>query len=248
MKITALIVDDEAHARQALRHLLQACEIIEIVGECEQGLAAIKTVQELSPDVMFLDIQMPKLDGFDVLELLGDAAPAVVFVTAHDDYAIQAFAANATDYLLKPVSAARLAQTLERLQQRLAKAPLGTGNNANLIQHHKQQQLPISRILIRDKAEVVVLPTADVIAIEAADDYVVIHSTRGNYIKQERLNNLEALLDPALFCRIHRSCIINLDFLTGIESEGRETRMAALGNNLQLPISRNGYGRLIKLL
>jgi two-component system LytT family response regulator len=198
------------------------------------------------------------------LELLGDSAPTVVFVTAHDDYAIQAFDANAIDYLLKPVSAERLSQTVTKLVQRLLQQrpqhhlsePLPSLSHKerrsnlteSLLQKHQHQKAPISRILIRDKADVILVPTTEVMAIAAADDYVVVQSTQGNHIKQERLNNLEALLDPNNFCRIHRSCIINLAFLKAIETEGRENRFALLHNNQQFPISRSGYARLLKLL
>jgi two-component system LytT family response regulator len=248
MTISAIIVDDEPHARQALSHLLRAVEWVNVIAECANGLAAIKAVQQLTPDVIFLDIHMPKLDGFDVLELLGDASPAIVFVTAHDEYAIQAFSANAIDYLLKPVSAERLAQTVARLSQRLANSVQASRQNADLIQAHKNTQAPLCRILVRDKAEVVVIPTEDIIFIEAADDYVVIHTPTGNHVKQERLNKLESLLDSRQFCRIHRSSIINIDQLAGIETEGRESRFAKLRNGVQLPISRSGYTRLIQLL
>ena len=248
MSISALIVDDEAHARQGLRQLLAAFADLDIVAECENGMAAIKAVQQFNPQVIFLDIQMPKLDGFDVLELLGDNAPAVVFVTAHDDYAIQAFEANAVDYLLKPVSRERLEKTWSRLLQRIAAQEPANPHSQQLLQTHKNQQLPISRILIRDKAEVIVVPTAEVMALEAADDYVVIHTASQSYIKQERLTNLENQLDPKVFCRIHRSAILNVDFLAGIETEGRDNRLAVLRNNKQLPISRSGYARLVQLL
>lgn len=248
MTIGALIVDDEAHARQGLRQLLSNFADLQILAECENGMAAIKAVQQFNPQVIFLDIQMPKLDGFDVLELLGENAPTVVFVTAHDDYAIQAFEANAVDYLLKPVSRERLEKTWVRLLQRIAVQEPASDSNQKLIQSHKNQQLPISRILIRDKAEVIVVPTANVMALEAADDYVAIHTATQTYIKQERLNNLENQLDPKVFCRIHRSAILNIDFLAGIETEGRDNRFAVLRNNKQLPISRSGYARLVQLL
>lgn len=248
MSISALIVDDEAHARQGLRQLLSNFADLQILAECENGVAAIKAVQQFNPEVIFLDIQMPKLDGFDVLELLGEGAPAVVFVTAHDDYAIQAFEANAVDYLLKPVSRERLEKTWARLLQRIAAQEPASDNNQKLIQTHKNQQLPISRLLIRDRAEVIVIPCSQVMAIEAADDYVVIHTASQSYVKQERLSNLEIQLDPKIFCRIHRSAMVNIDFLAGIETEGRDNRFAVLRNNKQLPISRSGYARLVQLL
>lgn len=272
MSISAIIVDDESHARQALEHLLKTHPEIEVVAYCENGKEAVKAVHEHQPDVMFLDIHMPKLDGFEVLELLGDASPTTVFVTAHDDYAIQAFENNALDYLLKPVGRDRLAKTVERLIDRMAeknqaiadREQSGESNLAasaheneqqvvnNLIHNHAQKNAPIGRVLVRDRGDVHVIPTANIIAIEAADDYIVIHVPGETHIKQERLTNLEKLLDPQQFCRIHRSCIINLDYLQGIETEGKDTRFANMktqaGEHKQFAISRNGYSKLIEVL
>lgn len=250
MPITAIIVDDESHARQALLHALKDFGHIEILAECKHGLAAVKAVHELKPQVMFLDIHMPKLDGFDVLDLLGHDAPITVFVTAHDEYAIQAFESNAVDYLLKPVSENRLRKTVERLA-------LLTNNkqenntpekSVEFIEKHKLSLAPIQRVLVRDKSDVYVIPVADIQYIESADDYVVIHTAEKNHIKQERLQNLENTLDPHLFCRIHRSSIINLTFLAGIETEIRDNKVAVMKNQDRLSVSRTGYQRLLKLL
>lgn len=261
MPINAIIVDDESHARQALQHLLQQHDNINIVAQCENGKAAVKAVHEFEPQVMFLDIHMPKLDGFEVLELLGDAAPITVFITAHDDYAIQAFENNALDYLLKPVSEERLARTVERICQRIKEAKqteeqpshsTQTQRTTDVVQNYIQRQAPVGRVLVRDRGDVHVIPTPNIIAIEAADDYVVIHVPGATHIKQERLSRLEELLDPHQFCRIHRSTIINLDYLQGIETEGKDTRFANLrtaeGEQKQFAISRGGYGKLIEVL
>lgn len=259
-KITAIVVDDEPHARQALQKLLAAHPHIEVVAECENGKAAVKAVNDLQPQLMFLDIHMPKLDGFEVLELLGDTAPITVFITAHDDYAIQAFDKNALDYLLKPVSKDRLSQTIERIGLRL-NAQLST-------EAYKTQQKnlsdslasstaasatsPLQRILVRDKGDVFVIACKDVIAIEAADDYVVIHTEQQSHIKQDRLANFETRLDPQQYCRVHRSTLINLDYLQGIETEGKETRFAQMkmgGDKIKaFAISRSGYSKLIEML
>lgn len=253
--ITAIIVDDEPHARQALQHLLKAHPEITILAECENGKAAVKAVNDLRPQLMFLDIHMPKLDGFEVLELLGDTAPMTIFVTAHDDYAIAAFEKNALDYLLKPVSKSRLQQSINRIAQRLASQTLITSNtfsHSAFIAQEKSLHAPLQRILIRDRGEVHVIATREIIAIESADDYVVIHTKTQSHIKQERLGNLELLLDPQQFCRIHRATIINVDYLKGIETEGKDTRFARLNIDSnkkgQFPISRSGYTKLLKIL
>lgn len=249
MTITAIIVDDESHARQALGQLLADYPEIQVLAQCGNGVEAVKAVNDLNPMVVFLDIHMPKLDGFDVLELLGEAAPTVVFVTAHDDYAIQAFEKNALDYLLKPVSRERLQATIKRLQQQYPHDPGNQSSSTEkVVLEHQQTQAPVSRILVRNQADVHVIPTGNIVAIEAADDYVVIHTPEQSHIKQERLNNLEAILDPQQFCRIHRSCMINLDYIEGIETEGKDNRFALMSNNKQFAISRSGYSRLIKVL
>ena len=253
MPINALLVDDEPHAVEALEHLLKAFADVNIIGRCDNGVQAVKTVHELKPDVIFLDIHMPKLDGFDVLDLLGADAPLVIFITAYDEYAVQAFENNAVDYLLKPVSHERLAKTIERIRERVALSDDGGADVATraanqLLTAHHQSHLPIARILVRDKGDVFVIPVGEVTAIEAADDYVVIHTLARSYIKQDRLNKLEGLLNPQLFCRIHRSCIINLDFLEGIETEGKDNRFANIKGGKQYSISRSGYGRLVGLL
>jgi two-component system LytT family response regulator len=247
--ITAILVDDEPHALQALERQLAEFSQIVILARCENGLQVIKAVQELSPQVIFLDIQMPKLDGFDVLELLGECAPAIVFVTAHDDYAVRAFDENALDYLLKPVSAERLRKTIDRIAEKIVHPPAApTSATELLLEAHRRRQAPLSRILVREKGEVNVIPCQDILAIEAADDYVVLHTEHGVHIKQERLNRLESLLDPSQFCRIHRSTIINLDYLEGITTEGKDSRFANLKKQKQFAISRSGYERLINLL
>ncbi len=249
--ITVIIVDDEYHARVALKHALSTFTDIEIIAECENGLAAVKAVHELKPQVLFLDVHMPKLDGFDVLDLLGEDAPLTIFVTAYDEYAIQAFETNALDYLLKPVSDARLIKTLERMRQQLQllgdEASLLSANN-QLLDTYKQAQMPLQRILVRDKSDVHVIPVTEICFIEAADDYVVIHTESQTYIKQERLQYLENMLDSNMFCRIHRSSIINLNFLSGIETESRDNKIALIKNGKRQPVSRSGYQRLVKLL
>lgn len=240
--ITAVIVDDEMLARQALRVALRVFPHIQILAECEHGLDAVRCNNTLRPQLLFLDIQMPKLDGFDVLELLGADAPLIVFVTAHDDYAIRAFESNALDYLLKPIDAKRLERTLERVQQRLGSSQ--ATSFASIMAERRQHDTPLQRVLVREGGDVYIIAVDDVIYFEAADDYVAIHLQGETHIKQERLQNLEYVLDKRVFCRIHRSCLLNLNYLAGIENEGKDTRVAVLKNGLRLPISRSGYARL----
>jgi len=241
-----LIVDDEPLARDALKTALTQCEGIDIIGECHNGFEALKVVGRQKPDLVFLDIQMPKLDGFDVIELLGDNPPFIVFVTAYDEYALRAFEAQALDYLLKPVRQERLQQTLERVFEQMQ---LRTPQSVNqLIRTHRNQSSPLARILVRDGLHVYIIPVEDIFYIEAQDDYVNIVTMKKSYLKHERLNRLEEILDSQLFCRIHRSYIVNVDFLNKIEPLTRDSRMAVLKNGVSLPVSRSGYQRLMKLI
>ena len=245
-KLTAIIVDDEPHAREALETALKKHEEVEIIATCVNGLEAVKAVNELQPQLMFLDVQMPKLDGFDVLELLGPATPMVVFVTAFDEYAVKAFEANAVDYLLKPLDPERLDQTLSKVQGKL------TGNRdeglERIVNDPQRQEESPRRILVRDGSDVHVIPVDDVLYMESADDYVAIHTADATHIKLDRLNKLEQRLNPRQFCRIHRSYLLNINCLAKIEQETKDSRIAILTSGKELPISRSGYSVLKTLL
>lgn len=244
-KITTVIVDDEPHAREAIRRALEKLDVFNIVAECENGLQAVKAVNELRPATMFLDIQMPKLDGFDVLELLGDQAPYVVFVTAYDEFAVKAFEANAIDYLLKPLDPDRLQKSVDKLTERVAVGD--NSENARIVALVNEEKL-LQRVLVRDGSEVHVIAVRDICYMESANDYVAIHTENATHIKLDRLNKLEEKLDPRQFCRIHRSYLLNINYLVGIETETKDTKAATLTTGKQLPISRKGYGNLKQLL
>jgi two-component system LytT family response regulator len=244
--IKAIIVDDEPLARASLKSALAVFDGVEILKECANGFEAVQAVQALHPDVVFLDIQMPKLDGFDVAELLGDESPLVVFVTAYDEYAIRAFEAKALDYLLKPVQGERLAKTLERIKEHLAQDDFPPIDK--LLDAHRKDSSPITRILVRDRSDVHIIPVEDVMYIEAQDDYIEIHTTKGSFLKNERISNLEDALDGSQFCRIHRSFIMNIEFLSKIEPHTKDSKLAILKNGRNLPISRSGYAKLTELL
>jgi two-component system LytT family response regulator len=245
-KIRAIIVDDEALARASLREALDQFEDIEIVKECANGFEAIREVQQSKPDLIFLDIQMPRLDGFDVVELLGKEAPFIVFVTAYDEYALRAFEADALDYLLKPVTAERLGKSIRRLREKLRAVP--PPGMEQFIEHHLARSAPLTRILIRDGTDVHIIPVEDVIYCEAQEDYVRIYTENRSYLKLERMSNLEKTLDPRNFCRIHRSYLLNIDYLAKIEPYSKDSRIAKLKDGKALPISRSGYNRLMELL
>ncbi len=240
----AAIVDDEELARVYLRELLSAHSEIEIAAECANGFEAVKAIAETRPDLLFLDIQMPKLDGFEVLELLDAAhAPAVVFVTAYDQYAMRAFDAHAVDYLLKPFSAERFEQALER-----AKARVGERRIPLEVAVERGPAERPQRIVVRDGTRVHIIPLDKLDYVEAQDDYVGLHSAGKSYLKQQSIASLEAALDPRHFVRIHRSAIVNLDRVVRIEPYGKERRIAILADGTRLPVSRSGYARLLEAM
>lgn len=243
--LTAVIVDDEELARYYLRELLAALPGIRVVGECANGFEAVKAVAEASPDLLFLDVQMPKLDGFEVLELIdADRAPAVIFVTAYDQYAMRAFDAHAVDYLLKPFDAARLARAVERARERVGSRRLPREVVAAARPAGERPQ----RIVVKDGARVHVIPIAKLDYVEAQDDYVALHSEGKSYLKQQPIGELEAVLDPAVFVRVHRSAIVNLERVARIEPYAKDSRIAILRDGTRLPVSRSGYTRLLEAM
>jgi two-component system LytT family response regulator len=243
--LRVLVVDDEEPARALLREYLGRAGGVEIVGECRNGFEAVKAVNDLGPDLLFLDIQMPRLNGFEVLELLGREV-AVVFATAFDEHAIKAFEVNAVDYILKPVSPERVKAALERARQRLAaRAPMPV---AQLVAAARPAGEPASRIVVRQGPKVHVIAADRLDYAEAQDDYVSLRSEGRSYLKQQTLSDLEASLDPRRFVRVHRSYLLNLDRLARIDSEGGEPKAVVLHDGTRLPLSRSGYGRLKALL
>jgi two-component system, LytTR family, response regulator len=245
--LRAVIVDDEAPARLLLREYLAAEPGIEIVAECANGFEAVRAVTELKPDLVLLDVQMPKLDGFEVLELIGRET-AVVFTTAHDEYALRAFEVHAVDYLLKPFGHDRLREALERTRQRLAAGRAEVAAPAALAASARRPGAWLTRVVIRDGARVDVVPVDRIDFVEAQDDYVAVHTGERALLKDQTMGSLEAQLDPRRFVRVHRSYLLNLDRLARLEPEGRSSRTAILRDGRRVPVSRSGYARLQELL
>jgi len=263
--IRIILVDDEAPARALLREYLESDPGVTIVGECPNGFEAVKAVSQLQPDLVLLDIQMPKLNGFEVLELLSPA-PAVIFCTAHDEFAVKAFEAHAVDYLLKPVGRERLMQALGRYRERVAvtgpaspaepgaaRSPDVAGASRAALTPLQAEELVRSarpggrhaeRILIRDGVAVHVIPATQIDYLEAQDDYVAIHAAGKTWLKTTTLARLAADLDPARFVQIHRSYLLNLDKLGKVEQLAKDSRVAILKDGRELPMSRSGYARL----
>jgi two-component system LytT family response regulator len=241
--IRAVIVDDEPPAREILREFLSGEEDVEIVAECANGFEAVKAVGEHDPDLLLLDIQMPKLDGFEVLSLL-DRSPLVVFATAHDEYALRAFEVHALDYLLKPFSEERFRAVMQRVREQLprARVPVATLGSA-------LRAKPLQRIVVRSEdGTIQVVPVSRVDYIEAADDAILIVTGGVKLRKQQAIGDLAGELDADRFVRIHRSYLLNIERIEKLELYAKDSRVAILRDGTRLPVSRSGYARLRELL
>jgi two-component system LytT family response regulator len=244
-KWKALIVDDEELARKLLREMLTQHPEIEIAAECANGMEAVKAAAEHKPDLLFLDVQMPKLTGFDVLELIDPAGVSIIFVTAYDQFAMKAFEVHAVDYLLKPFSRDRFEAALQRAKNQKGNKP---ADPVALSATARPTGQFLERIVVKDGTRVTLIPVAKLDYAEALDDYVSLVTDGKKHLKQQTISGLEASLDPALFVRIHRSYLVNLERVTRIEPYGKDSRVAILSNNVKLPVSRAGYARLKSLL
>lgn len=244
-KWRAVLVDDEELARKILVEMLTLHPEVEIVAECGNGMEAVKAVAELSPDLLFLDVQMPKLTGFDVLELVDASKIAVIFVTAYDQYAMKAFEVHAMDYLLKPFSRDRFESALERAKtQKLEKRPEGS----TLAASARPAGQFLERIVVKDGTKVTLIPVRKLDYAEALDDYVSLVSEGKKQLKQQTISGLETSLDPTVFVRIHRSYLVNIERVVRIEPFAKDSKVAVLSNGVKLPVSRAGFARLRKLL
>ncbi|GJQ21096.1 MAG: DNA-binding response regulator [Bacteroidia bacterium] len=242
--IRTVIVDDEELARTVVREHCSQYPDLDVVAECSNGFEAVKVLGESLPDLVFLDIQMPKLNGFEVLELT-ERVPAVIFVTAYDQFALKAFEVHAVDYLLKPFSKERFASALQRVRARLH-GPASRGVRT-LLEDIRQNRAPLERILIKEGPNVRVIPVENVDYIQAQDDYAAIHTGGKFYLKQQRIAEFEKVLEASRFVRIHRSYILNIDRLARIEAYAKNSRMAILKDGTRLPVSRSGYEKLKKM-
>lgn len=241
--LSVVVVDDEEPARALLEEYVEGLAGCELVASCSDGFEAVRAVQEHGPDLLVLDVQMPQLDGFDVLELL-EEPPAVVFSTAYEEHAIRAFEVAAVDYLLKPFSEERFAAAVERVRERLES---GAQPEYERLERPFAER-PRERILVRDGAKIHVVPSRRIDYVEAQDDYVKIVSGELELLKKETMTRLESQLDRERFVRVHRSYLVNLDRLERLEPYSSESRVAVLHDGTRIPVSRSGYGRLRELL
>ncbi len=243
--IRALIVDDEPLSRERVRMLLTSHPEIQVVGECEDGRSAVSAIREQHPDLVFLDIQMPESDGFDVLQQLGDTRmPAVIFVTAYDEYAIRAFEVNAVDYLLKPVDPARFATAIERVTR--GRPDDVVERVLSVVESIKRPRYR-TRVVVRDAKGAFFLPVDAITWLEAADNYVRLHNDGNAYLLRETLKNIEASLDPERFVRVHRSAMVNLEKIARVEPWTRGEYVIILRDGTRLTSSR-AYGGSFRAL
>jgi two-component system LytT family response regulator len=236
--IKVVIIDDEPLARNLVREYLQDYPDIQIVQECNDGFDGIKTIQALQPDLVFLDVQMPKLNGFEMLELI-DNPPKVIFTTAFDEYALKAFEANAIDYLLKPFSKERFEKALRKcLEQKHEDSDNSTA--------YTYEDYPDSgnRIVVKSNNNIKIIPASEIMYIEAYDDYVKIYSGESCHVKKKTMSFYEKSLNNNEFVRIHRSYILNIVFLTRIDQINKDSYQAVLKNGVKLSLSRSGYALL----
>jgi two-component system LytT family response regulator len=251
-----IIVDDEMLARGVVREYLAEHADADIVAECANGFEAVKAIADLAPDLVFLDIQMPKLDGFEVLQLVAELAAGktrFIFATAYDQYALKAFEFHALDYLLKPFSQQRFDQALAHARASLGDVDGGAGSDdarqavagtLALSREAAARNKPLGRVLIRDGAKVHVIASDKIDYIEAQDDYVQIRSEGKSYLKNQSLSELEGQLEPERFLRIHRSWIVNIECVSRIEQATRDSHVAILRDGGRIPISRSGYQKI----
>ncbi len=237
----AIIVDDEAPARSIIRQYLRRHANIEIVGECANGFDAMKMVRDLSPDIMFLDIQMPKVSGLELLEVLEDA-PQVIFTTAYDEYALKAFELNAVDYLLKPFSVERFDTALTKVLEKLAGGIPAQRPLVEEIRNENPEKL--NRIVVKKGSSITVIPVSDILFLEAQEEYVMIHSGQGRFMKHQTMHYYESHLPDTEFVRIHRSFIANITRISKLEPYDKDSYIAVIPPDHRLRISRTGYRKL----
>lgn len=237
--IRTILIDDEALARDIVKHYLKAFPDIEIVAECSDGFEGLKAIAQHQPDLIFLDIQMPKISGFEMLELV-EKRPAVIFTTAFDEYAIKAFEVNAVDYLLKPIEQARFEQAMQKLPSKLAKGD----DSQELLETASLSPVQNNRVVVKNAGVIKIIPVDAINYLEADDDYVKLSTTEGNFQKNKTMSFFEQTLDASQFIRIHRSYIINLAQVTKIELKEKESYVVLLKSGIWLPVSKTGYVKL----
>lgn len=239
----AIIIDDEPLARMVIKEYLQPYTNIDIVQECNDGFEGLKAIQHHQPELIFLDIQMPKINGFEMLELI-DNPPQVIFITAFEEYAIKAFETHAADYLLKPFSKERFGKAMQKVVQQKTTRQ----QTQAVLETASQSPSQSNRIVVKDGSKIKIIPIVQIQYLEAADDYVKIHTTDGAFLKKKTMQYFEDSLQQQQYIRIHRSYIVNAQLITRIDPYEKESHLALLSNGVRLPVSKAGYARLKEVL
>lgn len=239
-----VIIDDEPLARSIIREYLEEYRQIEIVEECKDGFEGIKAIMQHQPELIFLDVQMPKINGFEMLELV-EQPPSVIFTTAFDEYAIKAFEAHAVDYLLKPFSKERFDKAIQKLME---KAGTVVNNQSSLLATAAESPQQSHRIVVKTGGKIQIIPVQDIDYLEAADDYVKIYTKKGVFLKNKTMNYFEHVLNMQQFVRTHRSFIINVSMINRIDPYEKDNHIAILQSGAKIPVSKTGYGKLKTIL
>lgn len=244
-KLRTIIVEDEELARNLMKSFLAKIDAIDLIAECENGFEGVKMINELKPDLVFLDIQMPKITGFEMLELL-DHKPQIIFATAYDQYALKAFDYNAADYLLKPYSQDRLKEAVEKVVERIQTEGKESDVAEKISEFPKEEYL--DRIVVKDRHKIHIAPVDAVRYIESMDDYVMIYTTEGRWMKQKTMKYFENALNPKDFVRIHRSYIVKVNEIGEIQQYEKESYVVILHDKTKLKVSKTGYKNLKEVL
>lgn len=243
MKIKTIIIDDEVLARNIIKTYLSNNTQFELVEECSNGFDGLKAIQQHNPDLIFLDIQMPKISGFEMLELLTNP-PLIIFSTAFDDFALKAFEVSAVDYLLKPYSKERFNEALKKVESLLLSQTKESNPVTKLLEHLDNNETYINRVVIKQNNKIAIVPTEDINYIEANDDYVTIYTSKGSFLKEKTMKYFEQHLDQNEFIRIHRSYIVKLAEIKQIELLEKESYQVLTHSGKKLPVSKTGYQKL----
>lgn len=241
--IKVLVIEDEAPARDLLKAFISRNSQLELIGEAQDGFQGVKAINELKPDLIFLDIQMPKLTGFEMLELI-EHKPVIVFCTAYDEYALKAFEHNTADYLLKPFPYERFQQAIEKAIKKVNSGENHEEAYQTIAMQASNPGKYLDRIVIRSGGAIHVVTAQELDCIEAEDDYVMVYGAKGSYLKQQTLKYYEEKLDPSVFLRVHRSAIVKIDSVARIEPYSKDAFIAILKSGKKLPVSKAGYARL----
>ncbi len=242
--MNVIIIDDEPLARSIVKEYLQSYTEIKMLAECNDGFEGLKAIQQYEPDLIFLDIQMPKINGFEMLELI-EIAPPVIFTTAFDEYAIKAFESNAIDYLLKPFSKERFDKALQKYisQQK----PFSQKTEA-VLESAAQSPVQQNRVVVKDGSKIKIIPVSQIQYLEAADDYVKIFTAEGSFLKKKTMSYFEQSLFSFQFVRVHRSYIVNTQLITRIDAYEKDSHLLLLSTGSKLPVSKAGYSKLKEVL